>query len=333
MKKKKIYKHYIGIDVSKNTMDYSILDSEGKIHLQGQFQNEKQSIAKWIKNLENAEDSLIIFENTGIYSALLGAKLSASGLDYSEVASLEIKRSQGITRGKTDKLDSLQIARYGLRNLDKITLNEEPELCYQKLQLLQAEREKMLAAIKSFSRTKECGLFYDSEATKALMKLNKKTLKHLENQLKLIDKEISILIRSDEELKSQQELLKTIPGVGEVVSVYLLLTTRGFRRFKTWRKFACYSGVAPFEHRSGSSVRGRTKVSHFADKKMKSLLHLSVLTAIKHDKELEQYYGRKKAEGKHSLVVINAIKCKLLARIFSVINRKTPFVKTMNYAA
>lgn len=165
------------------------------------------------------------------------------------------------------------------------------------------------------------------------MKLNKKTLKHLENQLKLIDKEISILIRSDEELKSQQELLKTIPGVGEVVSVYLLLTTRGFRRFKTWRKFACYSGVAPFEHRSGSSVRGRTKVSHFADKKMKSLLHLSVLTAIKHDKELEQYYGRKKAEGKHSLVVINAIKCKLLARIFSVINRKTPFVKTMNYAA
>ena len=74
-------------------------------------------------------------------------------------------------------------------------------------------------------------------------------------------------------------------------------------------------------------------MSHFADKKMKSLLHLSVLTAIKHDKELEQYYGRKKAEGKHSLVVINAIKCKLLARIFSVINRKTPFVKTMNYAA
>ncbi len=118
-----------------------------------------------------------------------------------------------------------------------------------------------------------------------------------------------------------------------MVSVYLLLVTRGFTRFSTWRKLACYSGVAPFEHSSETSVRGKTRLSPVADKKMKSLLHLSVLTALKYDKELKIYYERKKAEGKHSLVVMNAVKCKLLSRIFAVIERDTPYLKTMNYAA
>ena len=333
MKKSKIYKNYLGIDVSKKTLDYCLLNEEGAKLTQGKIQNEQGSIRKFINELKEAEETLIIFENTGIYSSLLSFVLSESGLNYSEVPSLEIKRSQGITRGKTDQLDSFQIASYGVRNWDKIQLSTYPAECYQKLQLLFTEREKLISCIKTMSRTGECEAFYSSEVTKTLMRINKKTLKQLEKQLELVTEEISTLIRSNEELKQQQELLQSIPGVGEIVSVYLLLVTKGFTRFKTWRKFACYSGVAPFEHSSGISVRGKTRVSPFADKKMKSLLHLSILTAIKYDKELALYYERKKAEGKHSLVVLNALKCKMLSRIFSVIQRKTPYVKTMQYAA
>lgn len=79
--------------------------------------------------------------------------------------------------------------------------------------------------------------------------------------------------------------------------------------------------------------KGKTRVSPCADKKMKSLLHLSILTAMKYEKELALYYQRKKSEGKYSLVVLNALKCRLLNRVFSVIQRKTPYVKTMQYAA
>ena len=333
MKKIKTYKNYLGIDVSKKTLDYCLLNQDGEKLSQGKINNEQGAIRKFIIELKEAEETLIIFENTGIYSAILSFVLSELGLCYSEVPSLEIKRSQGITRGKTDRLDSFQIARYGARNWDKIQLSTFPADCYQKLQLLFAEREKLVSSIKTFSRTSECEGFYSSEVTKTLMKINKKTLKQLEKQLELVTKEISMLIRSNEELKQQQELLKSIPGVGEMVSVYLILVTKGFTKFKNWRKFACYSGVAPFEHSSGTSVRGKTRVSPFADKKMKSLLHLSILTALKYDKELALYYERKKAEGKHSLVVLNALKCKMLSRIFSVINRKTPYVKTMRYAA
>ncbi|WP_026705032.1 transposase, partial [Flavobacterium soli] len=94
----------------------------------------------------------------------------------------------------------------------------------------------------------------------------------------------------------------------------------------------CYSGVAPFEYSSGTSVKGRTKVSHLADKKMKSLLHMCALTAIKYDPQLKEYYNKKKAEGKNSMLVLNNIRCKIISRVFSVINRQTPYVNTYKFA-
>ena len=143
---------------------------------------------------------------------------------------------------------------------------------------------------------------------------------------------LSELLRSNEDLKKKQELLKTIPGIAEVGSLYLLLATKGFTRFKNWRKFACYCGIAPFEYSSGSSIRGRNRVNPLADKKMKSLLHLLALTSIRHDPELKLYYERKKEEGKHSLLALNNVKCKLVSRIFAVIKRETPYVKTHQFA-
>ena len=103
--------------------------------------------------------------------------------------------------------------------------------------------------------------------------------------------------------------------------------------FKDWRKFACYSGIAPFEYSSGSSVRARTKVNHFADKKIKSLLHLVALNAIKYDNELKEYYQRKRNEGKHTLLVLNNIKCKIVSRAFAVISRESPFVNTYKFVS
>ncbi|MFA7687196.1 MAG: transposase [Moheibacter sp.] len=103
-----------------------------------------------------------------------------------------------------------------------------------------------------------------------------------------------------------------------------------FELSEKWGTYS-YCGIAPFEYSSGSSIRGRTRVNHLADKKMKSLLHLLCLTAIRHDEELKLYYLRKKEEGKHSLLVLNSVKCKLVSRIFAVIKRDTPFVKTHQY--
>lgn len=332
----KNYRTNMGIDVAKLTLDFCLL-TEDQQPEQDQILNTQKSIDTFLKKLNNSgcqmDNTLFIFENTGIYSSLLALVLSENSLDYAQVPALEIKRSLGITRGKSDKVDAKEIAHYAKRNADKITLSVLPELSLQQLKLVFSEREKTVAAIKIFERTKENEMFLSKEVFGSVKTINNQTTKHLKEQLALLDEKIKKLIREDENLYEQQQLLKSIPGIGEVTSVYLLMATKGFTAFENARKFACYSGVAPFEHTSGTSIKGKTRVSHLADKKMKTLLHMVSLTAIKYDPELKEYYSRKKAEGKHTMLVLNNIKCKIVYRIFAVIQRKSNFVNLHKFAA
>ena len=332
----KNYRTHAGIDVAKLTLDYCLLQEDQK-PVRGQILNTQKSIKTFLKALEkegfHLEEALFVFENTGIYSSLLSLVLNESELDYAQVPALEIKRSLGITRGKSDKVDAKEIAQYAKRNTDKIMLSTLPELSLQQLKMVFSEREKTIAAIKVFERTMENEMFLSKEVFGTVKTINRQTVKHLKKQLAMLDKKMNTLIREDETLCEQQQLLKSIPGIGEVTSVYLLMVTKGFTAFTSGRKFACYSGVAPFEHSSGTSIKGKTRVSHLADKKMKSLLHLVSLTAIKYDAELKEYYTRKKAEGKHTMLVLNNIKCKIVYRIFAVIQRKSNFINLHKFAS
>src|SRR5690606_13410997 len=127
------------------------------------------------------------------------------------------------------------------------------------------ELEKILSAIHSFSRTCEAEDFPGREAHRVVKAINRQTMSAPKQQLAALDEKLGQLIRRDEDLKHNQELLKSIPGIGEIGSIYFLLVTKGFTRFKNWRKFACYCGIAPFEYSSGTSIRGRNRVNPLAD--------------------------------------------------------------------
>lgn len=124
-----------------------------------------------------------------------------------------------------------------------------------------------------------------------------------------------------------------MPGIGPQTAAYLIIVTNAFGSFNNWRQLACYAGVAPFEYSSGSSIKGRTKVNHMADKKLKSLLNMCALNAKRYDGEIKQYFERKVNEGKNKMLVLNNIRCKLLSRIFAIINRNTPYVNLQKFAA
>ena len=141
------------------------------------------------------------------------------------------------------------------------------------------------------------------------------------------------IIKNNEKLANQLDLLTSIKGIGKFTAIYLIISTKGFEKFENWRQLACYAGVAPFEYSSGTSVRGRTKVSSLADLKMKSLLNMCAISAVQHDAELKLYFEKKVAEGKHKMLVINNVRCKLLARVFAVINRNSPYIDTHKFAA
>ena len=153
------------------------------------------------------------------------------------------------------------------------------------------------------------------------------SLKQLtEEQIKEMHLQIEELIEQEVEIKTNFELIRSIKGIGFVSAVHLLITTENFTRFNSARKFACYSGVAPFKNESGSSIRGRTKTSYLANRKIKSLLTMAAISAINHQAELKAKYEKKLAQGKAKMVALNMIRFELIERIFAVIKRRTPYV-------
>ena len=141
------------------------------------------------------------------------------------------------------------------------------------------------------------------------------------------------LIAADEQLKNAYQLVSSVPGVGPQITCYLLVYTRCFTSFDNARQLACYAGVAPFEYSSGSSIRGRTKVSHLANKKLKSLLTMCALNTIKKENEFKIYYDRRKAEGKSHMSTLNIIRNKIVSRIFAAVRRGTPYQPSLLQAA
>lgn len=230
----KNYRTHVGIDVAKLTLDYCVLQ-EDQNPVRGQILNTQKAVNLFLRTLAKdgfpLAETLFVFENTGIYSSLLSLVLSESELDYAQVPALEIKRSLGITRGKSDKVDAKEIAQYAKRNTAKITLSTLPELSLQQLKIVFSEREKTVAAIKVFERTMENETFLSKEVFGSVKAINRQTVKYLKKQLIMLDDKIKKLIREDEVLYQQQQLLKSIPGIGEITSVYLLMVTKGLTAF------------------------------------------------------------------------------------------------------
>lgn len=186
----KNYTTYLGIDVAKLTLDYCLVTEDGQLE-RDQILNTQKSINTFLKNLKkvghNLDEILFVFENTGIYSSLISLVLSENELDYAQVPALEIKRSLGITRGKSDKVDAKEIACYAKRNTDKISLSVLPELNLQQLKIVFSEREKTIAAIKVFERTLENEMFLSREVFGSVKSINRQTVKYLKKQLSMLD--------------------------------------------------------------------------------------------------------------------------------------------------
>ena len=113
----------------------------------------------------------------------------------------------------------------------------------------------------------------------------------------------------------------------------MIVFTDNFSKFENWRKFASYCGVAPFAYQSGTSIKRRTKVSHLANKKLKAIINMCAISAIQHNPEMKLYYQKRVEQGKSKMSTVNIIRNKLIARVFAVVKRQTPYVDTLKYAA
>jgi transposase len=240
---------------------------------------------------------------------------------------LQIKRSMGVVRGKTDKADSQVIALYAYRFCDKLKPYILPTGTLLRLKALFSQRERLVSMHSQLLVGNQSMKGYASELVKDIENQNEKLFKSLAEQIKMVDRLLKECLQEDEELQRKARLIQSVPGVGQQTASYLLIVSRGMQSFATAREFACYSGCAPFAHTSGSSIRGKTKVHFIANRKMKMLLHMAAMNAITFNDELKAYYQRKVAEGKNPMSALNAVRFKLICRIFSVVKRNEVYQK------
>lgn len=325
---------FIGIDIAKATLDVSVVSPSDATNISYcQFVNSKKGFPKllnWLKqNSEGVSHDCwkVCMENTGMYSLELNCFLQEKGIWQALENALQIKRSMGVLRGKTDKADSRIIALYAYRFVDKLKPYVLPCSTLLRLRVLFGQRERLVDIHRQIQLAAQSVACFDKELVADIQKQNKSLLEDLAGQIKSLDKSLKEALKQDEGLQAKAKLIQSVPGIGLQTAVYLLITSRGMESFNTPREFACYSGCAPFEYRSGVSIRGKTKTHFLANRKMKALLHMAAINAITFNQELKQFYQRKIEQGKSPMSVINAVRFKLICRIFSVVKRGEVFQK------
>lgn len=324
----------IGVDASKLTLDSMMLPQTKMM----QVVNQQKGFTCWIgwlkEQMADPYEVLVVMEDTGHYTHLFELFLQVHKIGYCKKPAVEIKKSVGLTRGKTDKADAARIAQYGWLRREELQSQ-----CYQtkaimKFRDLLSYRDKLVRDRSGYkSRLKEQLATGRISKSDFLYREQKKDIRYFDEKIAAVEKQIRLLFKANIELQTNFKLLQSIKGVGKITAAYIIAYTSNFTRFTDARKFNCYAGLAPFEHSSGTSIRGRSRVSHMANKHIKCLLRLAAFVAVRYNKELKQYYEKRVQEGKNKMSVLNIIGTKLISRMFAVVRKQTPYTEDLPAAA
>jgi transposase len=332
---KKPVRFYLGMDVSKLWFDITmmcVVDHQKQPIISERFENNEAGLKlldKWLKKHKVSfdENSLLVIENTGVYHRLVWQYCSSHGLPLYIGNATHIKYSFGITRGKNDKIDSERLCTYAFKNSDDLKATPVLNPVFIKLKDMMTARSRLLAQQNSIKvYLKELKLSNSKEAQQIIEEAHKAALEGIKQSLKTVEKQIKQMIKDDEAIKKNYELLRSVPGIGHLTAVYIICCTNNFICKITGKQLASYAGVAPFSNTSGTSIKGRDKVHKMANKDLKKLLHMGAVSAITHYSEFKDYYERKVKEGKHEQSAINAVRCKIALRAVAVINNQEKYV-------
>lgn len=307
----------VGIDISNKTLDICLIQNKQVEYFK--IDNTKKSIKNFFDNYKS-QIEIVSMENTGRYNWELYEVLPDYTFEVYVLNPLHLSKNLGLVRGKDDKTDAYRIALFAYKNLEELTLWRPTDKHIQKLKVLLTERTARIKSKRRLQKQK-----YDYNKMKSmgidqkLLELNLEQVELLDKQIQEIEKMIQILIKNNETLLKQQKLMLSVPGVGKVCSWMFLAKTEAFNKITQARKMACYSGVVPFEHQSGTSIYKKPKLSVFADKQMKSILHLAAMSAIRLKNDLQHYYIRKVKEGKNKMATLNAVRNKIIHLVFAII--------------
>lgn len=323
---------FIGCDVSKYTLDFAIyqrgMDYRKFKHYQ--VSNDEagfKDLLKWLKSngVKKYKDTVVGIEHTGYYSNALAEWLFRKRITFCYLHPLDVKNYISSSRNKNDSEDACMIADYLYTMREKLTPSTpEPS----KIKQLRALRNERALIIKS--RTAFLNLLKNIDEPASIKRMQT-IINELNTQVKAIEKSIMEAINSNEKIKQNYNLITTIPGIGLVNAINTIIATCNFTKFQTARQYAKFCCICPLSNESGISVRGGDHISKKGHNELKTDLTEAARSTIIHNSQMKAYYQRKRAQGKSHGCVMNAIKFKLVCRMFAVIIRQSPYVDFEKY--
>lgn len=308
-------KLFIGIDISKNTMDIYCNNKDIKVP------NNQKGLAKLYSVLkqeikDSNEIALVVCEATGGYEQKLVKFLLEKNIPVHIAHPNKVRhhiQSKGI-RTKTDKLDARLLADYGE------TMKVKPYI-----QLRTVDEEALAGLLKRREQLKQDKakevMRLDKDLNKGAEKSVKSHIKWLEKEMIIIEELIKKLQKDHEDINTKIELLKSVPSVGDITASILVAFLPELGSTKDAKKITALVGLVPFTKESGKYKGerfiqgGRTIV--------RQVLYMAALSAIRYYKEMREFYLRLKNKGKKSKVALIAVERKLLTVLNSVMYRKT----------
>ena len=309
------YKEIYGVDISKD-----VFDVFGSINGHLVYQNSEEGFKAFAKSL--SKKALVVMEATGYYHYRLAQFLDKNGVAVSVVNPLSVKRfiQMKLAKVKTDKSDARAICEYA-------QMNEIP--LYSALTGVQAECLQLFRLLDSYlkKRTATKNKMHGEEIlgipSSFVYRSLKRNLKHLILEVKAIEARLLKLVKEDQQ--EQLTLLKSIPGMGEKTALFLIVSTDGFAKFERAGQLCSYVGITPTIRESGSSFRGRSRISKVGNKKLRNLLFLCAFSACKYNKACREIYERIVAKGKSKKLALIAVANKLLKQAFAIAKSGRPY--------
>lgn len=320
---------YVGIDISKNTLDVAIGRDEKAIENLS-FSNDAKGIGQLISKIESTKvpqiQVLICCEHTGVYLDKLAYAIGSTDCFLWVVHPLLLKNySTEINRFKTDKADAKRIRSYSQLNESKAHQYKRAEQGTLLLRDLFSLRKQLLQTRTQYLNRKDA-LKQKVAASVMVELVNQTLLNFLTSLIKEVENEINKIISTDKKTSNLYQILVSIPGVGPVIAQHILHVTDCFEKFKDWKSFACYIGTAPNANQSGK-IKRRARVSKHAYKPLKADLNQGVLSIIRPGQIFHDYYNYLISLNYHHLYILNKLKNMIIKTVFTLVQKEIVFDK------
>lgn len=331
---KKVIKQVLGIDVAQKELVVCLGrmydDWTPELYANKTFANTSKGVLlllSWIKKLVDPGTPVrYVMEATGVYHESLAYFLKDQNLHVSIVLPNKISSyARSLTiKTVTDKTASEAIAQFGLeRNLDEW---QKPTPIYKRMRQLTRERDQIVLERTMVKNNLHAELSEAQPNETSLQRINKRIV-FLGKQEKEITAELSDLIKEDEKVSGYVNLLCSLPGVGLLTAVTVLAETNGFDLIRNKRQLTSYAGLDVKEKQSGTSVRGKSKISKKGNKYLRKAMHMPALCAIRHDNRFKGLFIRLVSRHGIKMKAVVAVQRKLLEMMYTIFKNNEKYDK------